>query len=237
MKKLIYNNLSKNIALSCLFLSALFTPVLSQAQDKKDELPFPQPALKYAYNALEPYIDAQTMEIHYSKHHAAYTKNFNQALLDNNLKGKTLAEIFANVSKLPAAVSNNGGGYFNHNLYFEIMAPGKGGEPKGNLAKKINNDFGSFAKFKEDFNKAAMSQFGSGWAWLIIADGKLKIINTPNQDNPLMDVCPTKGKPILALDVWEHAYYLKYQNKRVDYVNAFWNVVDWDKVESLLNEK
>lgn len=196
-----------------------------------DDVPFPQPPLGYAYNALEPYIDAQTMEIHYAKHHAAYTKNFNTAVLDNNLKGKNITDIFSNVSKLPVAIRNNGGGYYNHNLFWEIMSPNAGGEPAGEVAKRIKDDFGSFAKFKEDFSKAAAGQFGSGWAWLIVKDGKLQIVGSANQDNPLMDIAPVKGIPILTIDVWEHAYYLKYQNKRADYINAFWNVINWGRVE------
>lgn len=196
-----------------------------------EDVPFPQPALGYAYNALEPHIDAQTMEIHYSKHHAAYTKNFNAAVIENNLKGKSITDIFSNISKLPVSVRNNGGGYFNHNLYWEIMAPGAGGEPANEVGKQITTNFGSFAKFKEDFAKAAAGQFGSGWAWLIVKDGKLQIVGSANQDNPLMDIAPVKGTPILGIDVWEHAYYLKYQNKRADYINAFWNVVNWHKVE------
>lgn len=196
-----------------------------------DDVPFPQSPLGYAYNALEPYIDAQTMEIHYSRHHAAYTKNFNAAVIENNLKGKSITDIFSNVSKLPVSIRNNGGGYYNHNLFWEVMAPNAGGEPSGEVAKQIKADFGSFAKFKEDFSKAAASQFGSGWAWLIVKDGKLQIVGSANQDNPLMDIAPIKGFPILTIDVWEHAYYLKYQNKRADYINAFWNVINWGKVE------
>lgn len=231
---------TRNFYLKLSIWIPLFVVVYSSnlfSQNNNADVPFPQPKLEYSYNALEPYIDAQTMEIHYSRHHAAYTKNFNQAVIDNNLKGKTIEEIFSQISKLPASIRNNGGGYYNHNLYFHIMGPGKGGEPTGTLAAQINQDFGSFSKFKEEFNKAAMGQFGSGWAWLIISDHKLKIINTPNQDNPLMDICPVKGVPILALDVWEHAYYLKYQNKRADYINAFWNVIHWGKVQELYDAK
>jgi superoxide dismutase, Fe-Mn family len=224
---------SKKLIIFSLISGMIHITGFSQGNKTTTELPFPQPKLEYTYNALEPYIDAQTMEIHYSRHHAAYTKNFNQAVIDNNLQGKTIEEIFAQVSKLPASVRNNGGGYYNHNLYFHIMGPKKGGEPSGKLANQINQDFGSFTKFKEEFSKAALGQFGSGWAWLILTEGKLTITNTSNQDNPLMDISPVKGKPILAIDVWEHAYYLKYQNKRVDYVNAFWNVIDWGKVEEL----
>jgi Fe-Mn family superoxide dismutase len=204
-----------------------FAGVYSESSD----IPFPQPPLGYAYNALEPHIDAQTMEIHYSKHHAAYTKNFNAAVLENNLKEKSIEDIFANVSKLPVGIRNNGGGFYNHNLYWEIMTPKGGGEPSGEIAKQINNDFGSFAKFKEDFSKAAAGQFGSGWAWLITKDKKLQIVGSANQDNPLMDIAPVKGFPILGIDVWEHAYYLKYQNKRADYISAFWNVINWGRVE------
>jgi Fe-Mn family superoxide dismutase len=211
--------------------SALSFANKSAVNSFTNDLPFQQPVLGYSYNALEPYIDAQTMEIHYSRHHAAYTKNFNTAVIDNKLEGKSIEAIFANVSNLPVTIRNNGGGYYNHNLYWEFMAPVAGGEPSGEIAKKINSDFGSFAKFKEEFSKAAAGQFGSGWAWLILKDGKLQIITTPNQDNPLMDIAPVKGQPILNIDVWEHAYYLKYQNKRADYISAYWNVVNWKKVE------
>jgi superoxide dismutase, Fe-Mn family len=194
-------------------------------------LPFPQPPLPYAYNALEPNIDAQTMEIHYSKHHATYTKNFNAAVIDQKIQTKSIEDIFRNVSKYPAVIRNQGGGYYNHNLYWSIMAPNAGGEPSGEIAQQIIKDFGAFTKFKEDFSKAAASQFGSGWAWLIVKDGKLQIVNLPNQDNPLMDIAPVQGKPILTIDVWEHAYYLKYQNRRPDYIAAYWNVINWKKVE------
>jgi superoxide dismutase, Fe-Mn family len=216
-----------------LFLSQIDSVAGSFAgvYNESSDIPFPQPPLGYAYNALEPYIDAQTMEIHYSKHHAAYTKNFNATVLENNLKGESIEDIFANVSKLPVGIRNNGGGYYNHNLYWEIMTTNGGGEPSGAIAKQINADFGSFAKFKEDFSKAAAGQFGSGWAWLITKDKKLQIVGSANQDNPLMDIAPVKGTPILGIDVWEHAYYLKYQNKRADYISAFWNVVNWGRVE------
>jgi Fe-Mn family superoxide dismutase len=189
---------------------------------------FTQPALPYAYNALEPYIDAMTMEIHYSRHHAAYTKNFNAALQD--LKQPVPAkieEIFANISKYPVAVRNNGGGYYNHILFWESLSPDGGSEPAGKLAEAIRRDFGSVEAFKEQFSAAAAGQFGSGWAWLISNNGKLSITATPNQDNPLMDTVEKQGTPVLCLDVWEHAYYLKYQNKRPDYIQAFWNVVNW----------
>lgn len=198
--------------------------------------PFSQPALPYAFDALEPHIDASTMEIHYSKHHAAYTKNFNEALIKNSIQETDIKEIFKNTSKYPASIRNQGGGYYNHLLFWEVMAPNAGGEPTRAIASKINENFGSFAKFKDEFSKAASGIFGSGWAWLISRDGKLEITTLPNQDNPLMDIAPVKGKPILYLDVWEHAYYLKHQNRRMEYIDAFWNVVNWKKVEAnLLN--
>jgi superoxide dismutase, Fe-Mn family len=196
--------------------------------------PFAQSPLPYGYGALEPYIDAQTMEIHYSKHHATYTKNFNAAVMEQKLEGKSIEEIFKNTSKYPAAIRNQGGGYYNHKLFWDIMAPNAGGEPSGKIAEQITKDFGSFAQFQEAFSKAAASVFGSGWAWLILKDKKLQIITLPNQDNPLMDIAPVQGKPILYLDVWEHAYYLKHQNKRADYISAFWKVINWKKVENNL---
>jgi Fe-Mn family superoxide dismutase len=191
---------------------------------------FELPALPYAFNALEPYIDARTMEIHHDKHHAAYVANLNKAVDGTENEGKTLEELFKNISKLPAAVRNNGGGVYNHNLFWEVMGPNKGGQPSGALADAINSTFGSFDKFKELFNNAAATRFGSGWAWLVVADGKLVVTSSPNQDNPLMDVSEVKGFPILGLDVWEHAYYLNYQNRRPDYISAWWNVVNWDEV-------
>ncbi len=191
---------------------------------------FKQNELGYAFNALEPHIDATTMEIHYGKHHSAYTKNLNSLVKENNVAEKDIIKIFKNISKLPAGIRNNGGGFYNHNLFWEIMAPNAGGEPAGSLAKAITSDLGSFAKFKEDFSKAATTRFGSGWAWLVVKDKKLVISSTANQDNPWMDVAEVKGVPIFAIDVWEHAYYLKYQNRRNDYIGAFWNVVNWGKV-------
>ncbi|MDP4210247.1 MAG: superoxide dismutase [Bacteroidota bacterium] len=195
-------------------------------------MPFPQPPLNYPYDALEPFIDARTMEIHYSKHHATYTKNFNAAVMDLKLQEKSIADIFQNISKYPPALRNQGGGYFNHNLYWSLMAPNAGGEPSGKLAQQISNDFGSFDKFKDTFSKAAAGLFGSGWTWLIFKDNKLQITTTPNQDNPLMDIATVQGVPVLTLDVWEHAYYLKYQNRRAEYITAFWNVVNWKQAES-----
>lgn len=192
-------------------------------------MPFELPNLPYAYDALEPYIDARTMEIHHGKHHAAYTTNLNAAIAGTELEGKTIEEIMTLCKDKPA-VRNNGGGFYNHNLFWEIMSPHGGGAPTGALAEAINEAFGSFDNFKEAFSKAAASRFGSGWAWLVLANnGKLEVCSTPNQDNPLMgEGC--QGTPILGIDVWEHAYYLKYQNRRPDYINAFFNVINWNEV-------
>ncbi len=195
---------------------------------------FSLPDLPYDYNALEPHIDARTMEIHHTKHHAGYTNKLNAAIEGTELENKTIEDILANVYSAPVAVRNNGGGFYNHKLFWEIMAPGGGGEPTGSLAEAINSAFGSFDGFKEDFNKAAAGRFGSGWAWLIKKDdGGLAITSTPNQDNPLMDVAAERGMPILGLDVWEHAYYLNYQNQRPAYIQAFYNVINWGKVGEL----
>ncbi len=191
---------------------------------------FELPSLPYAFNALEPHIDARTMEIHHGKHHAAYVANLNKAVEGTENEGKSLEDLFKNISKLPAAIRNNGGGHFNHTMFWEIMGPNKGGQPSGALADAINSTFGSFDKFKEQFNAAAATRFGSGWAWLVVSDGKLVVSSTPNQDNPLMDVADVKGFPVMGLDVWEHAYYLNYQNRRPDYISAWWNVVNWDEV-------
>lgn len=194
------------------------------------------PPLPYKYDALEPYIDARTMEIHHGKHHAAYVANLNKAIENSDLEKLSLEELFTNISKYPAAVRNNGGGHFNHSLFWSIMGPGKGGHPTGALLSAINSEFGSFDAFKEKFSAAAATRFGSGWAWLSVSNGKLSISSTPNQDNPLMDIAEVKGTPILALDVWEHAYYLNYQNRRPDYISAFWNVINWDEVARRLKE-
>lgn len=192
---------------------------------------FELPALPYAFDALEPHIDARTMEIHHDKHHAAYVTNLNKAVEGNaELEGKSLEELFKNISKLPVAVRNNGGGHYNHAMFWNVMGPNKGGQPTGALADAINGTFGSFDKFKELFNNAGATRFGSGWAWLVQSNGKLVVSSTPNQDNPLMDIADVKGFPVLGLDVWEHAYYLHYQNRRPDYMNAWWNVVNWDEV-------
>jgi Fe-Mn family superoxide dismutase len=190
---------------------------------------FTLPALPYAFDALEPHIDRLTMEIHHDRHHKAYVDNLNKALPGTT---KTIEEILATVSTQPVAVRNNGGGHWNHSFFWNVLGPAKGTKPSEALAKQIDADFGSFDAFKAEFTKAATSRFGSGWAWLIMKDGKLVISSTPNQDNPLMDVADVKGQPILALDVWEHAYYLKYMNKRADYIAAFWNLVNWDFVST-----
>jgi len=194
---------------------------------------FTLPALPYAFNALEPHIDARTMEIHHGKHHNAYVTNLNNAVAGKPEENLSIEEICASISKYPAAVRNNGGGHYNHSLFWTVMSPNGGGSPTGALAEAINSAFGSFDEMKTKFNTAAATRFGSGWAWLIKdASGKLAITSTPNQDNPLMDVAEVKGTPILGLDVWEHAYYLNYQNRRPDYATAFWNVVNWNEVAS-----
>lgn len=193
--------------------------------------------LPYSFNALEPYIDAQTMEIHHGKHHGAYVTNLNKAIEGKpELEGKSLEELFQNISSAPVAVRNNGGGHYNHTMFWNIMGPNKGGKPTGALADAINSTFGSFEKFQELFNNAATTRFGSGWAWLVLSNDKLVVTSTPNQDNPLMDVAEVKGFPIMGLDVWEHAYYLKYQNRRPEYITNWWNVVDWDAIAKRFDE-
>jgi superoxide dismutase, Fe-Mn family len=229
------NIMNHSMYLKSLSLVLVFFVASSfSGQQTGQKVAFELPKLPYAYDALEPHIDAKTMEIHHSKHHAAYVNNLNAALANLSEKPSSLEAIQKNISKYSTAVRNNGGGHFNHSLFWEVVSPKGGGKPEGKLAEMINKDFGSFESFKETFAKAALGQFGSGWAWLIVQDGKLKVTATPNQDNPLMDVVEEKGQPLLAIDVWEHAYYLKYQNKRADYVNAFWNVVDWKKVAARL---
>ena len=195
---------------------------------------FTLPALPYAHNALEPHIDTKTMEIHHGKHHQAYVTNLNNALAGTDAEKLSIEEICKNISKYPMPVRNNGGGHYNHSLFWAIMAPNAGGTPKGALAAAIETDLGGFEKFKTDFSQAGATRFGSGWAWLCVkADGKLCVCSTPNQDNPLMDIADCKGTPILGMDVWEHAYYLHYQNRRPDYMLAFFNVINWDKVSEL----
>jgi Fe-Mn family superoxide dismutase len=190
-------------------------------------------ALPYASDALEPNIDKATMEIHHDKHHAAYVTNLNKAL-EGSDDNSSIEEICKNISKYPMAVRNNGGGHFNHSLFWSIMGPNAGGKPTGELASAIDATFGSFEDFKTAFSQAGITRFGSGWAWLVVAaDGKLVVSSTPNQDNPLMDIAEVKGTPILGMDVWEHAYYLNYQNRRPDYINSFFNVINWDAVAAL----
>jgi len=186
--------------------------------------------LGYSFDALEPYIDAKTMEIHHDKHHGGYTTNLNAAVAGTELEGKSVEELLAGVSGLSAAVRNNGGGFYNHNLYWDIIAPGGAPAPEGVLLDAIKESFESLEKFQEAFTKAALTRFGSGWAWLVLQNNKLVVSSTPNQDNPLMDVAEVQGAPILGIDVWEHAYYLNYQNRRPDYVKAFWNLINWDEV-------
>ncbi len=195
---------------------------------------FELPKLSYAYDALEPHIDAATMEIHHTKHHQAYIDKLNKAIAGTEWEGKTIEEILANVSKLERPVRNNAGGHWNHSFFWEILSP-NGGELAGELLEMINKSFGSFDEFKKKFEESATTLFGSGWVWLIVSSGELKIIQTPLQDNPLMDDAKEKGTPILGLDVWEHAYYLKYQNKRPEYISAFWNVVNWEEVAKKLS--
>jgi Fe-Mn family superoxide dismutase len=191
---------------------------------------FTLPALPYAFNALEPHIDTKTMEIHHGKHHQAYVTNLNSAIASTEAEKSSIEELCKNISKFPAAVRNNGGGHYNHSLFWTLMKQNGGGNPSGALAEAINSAFGSFDEFKTKFNTAGTTRFGSGWAWLIKnSSGKLEIGSTPNQDNPLMDVSELKGIPVLGLDVWEHAYYLNYQNRRPDYCTAWWNVVNWEE--------
>jgi Fe-Mn family superoxide dismutase len=194
---------------------------------------FELPKLNYAYTALEPHIDALTMEIHHSKHHQAYVTNLNNAIAGTDAEKLSIEEICKNISKYPVAVRNNGGGHYNHSLFWTLLAPNAGGNPSGELATAIDAAFGSFDEFKKQFATAATTRFGSGWAWLIVKEGKLAITSTANQDNPLMDIAEVKGAPVLALDVWEHAYYLNYQNRRPDYITAFWNTVNWTEATKL----
>lgn len=192
---------------------------------------FELPALPYAFDALEPHIDTLTMQIHHGKHHNAYVTNLNAAIAGTENEGKSLEELLANISKLPAAVRNNGGGHWNHSLFWTILSPNGGGSPTGAIADAINAAFGSYDKFKEEFTKAAATRFGSGWAWLCVKkDKSLCICSSPNQDNPLMDISECPGTPVLGLDVWEHAYYLHYQNRRPDYIASFYNIINWDEV-------
>ncbi len=197
---------------------------------------FELPQLPYAFDALEPHFDTLTMQIHHGKHHNAYVTNLNAAVSGTENESKSLEELMANISKLPVAIRNNGGGHYNHSLFWTILSPNGGGEPTGKVGEAIIATFGSYEKFKEEFSKAAATRFGSGWAWLLVVDGKLVVSSTPNQDNPLMDVAEVKGTPILGLDVWEHAYYLHYQNRRPDYISAFYNLINWDEVNRRFTE-
>lgn len=198
---------------------------------------FTLPALPYAYDALEPHIDTTTMQIHHGKHHQAYVDNLNKAIAGTPNENKSLEELIASAGSISAAVRNNGGGHWNHTFFWETLAPNAGGTPNGKLAEAISSTFGSFDAFKEKFNNAGMTRFGSGWAWLIANNGKLEISSTPNQDNPLMDVAEVKGTPLLGVDVWEHAYYLKYQNRRAEYLGVIWNVINWNKVNERFEKK
>jgi Fe-Mn family superoxide dismutase len=191
---------------------------------------FTLPPLPYAFNALEPHIDAQTMQIHHDKHHQAYVDNLNKAIAGTENEKKSLEELVASAGKISPAVRNNGGGHWNHSFFWEILGPNAGGQPSGKLADAITQTFGSLDALKEKVNAAGTTRFGSGWAWLIVKDGKLEVTSTANQDNPLMDVAETKGKPVLGIDVWEHAYYLKYQNRRPEYLTNIWNAINWNKV-------
>ena len=196
---------------------------------------FELPKLPYAYNALEPHIDARTMEIHHTKHHHAYVTNLNNAIAGKPEADLSIEDICKNVSQYAPVVRNNAGGHYNHSMFWRLMKQNGGGEPTGTLADAVKSAFGTFADFKTQFNAAATTRFGSGWAWLCISGGKLAVCSTPNQDNPLMNVSECKGIPLIGLDVWEHAYYLNYQNRRPDYINAFWNVINWDEVSKIFS--
>lgn len=217
--------MKKNIINNAIMI-LLTVPLGALAQNHK------LPELKYKYSELEPFIDAMTMEIHYTKHHQAYVNNLNKAVENTDLTDVGIKELMLNISKHSTAVRNNGGGHFNHTLFWNILSPNAKKSPEGELSRKINETFGSVDELKKQINQAASTRFGSGWAWLVLTkDGKLVVSSTPNQDNPLMDVAEVRGIPILGIDVWEHAYYLKYQNKRPDYLEAMWYVIDWEKVE------
>jgi superoxide dismutase, Fe-Mn family len=217
--------------------AAFYKPGLLSATEGEQKGKFELTKLPYAHNALEPHIDAQTMEIHHGRHHAGYVNNLNNALQGTDSE-RSIESILRSVSSFSTAVRNNGGGHFNHDLFWKVMTPKGGDKPAGDLLSAINGSFGSFDKFKELFSSAAATRFGSGWAWLVASNGKLMVTSTPNQDNPLMDVVPAgeRGTPLLGIDVWEHAYYLKYQNRRGDYISAFWNVINWPAVSERLKK-
>ncbi len=216
-------------------------PTFLQAKElnENSRIDFTQQPLSYSYNALEPYIDAATMEIHYTKHAAGYTKNLNEALKEEYKKAgaATIENILENISQYSTKMRNNAGGHYNHELFWQLLSPKSSKQPNGIFAKTIETSFGSFENFKTQFNDAALKRFGSGWAWLIVSNDGLKITSTPNQDNPLMSIAETKGFPLLGLDVWEHAYYLKYQNKRAEYINNWWNIINWDVVEKRFDNR
>ena len=206
-------------------------PMKTKIAELNQKYPYELPKLNYDYNALEPYIDEMTMDIHLNKHHGAYVSNLNNAIKGTQMESLSLAELFEKISEYPVAVRNNGGGHFNHTLFWQIMSPNGGGKPTGELLEAIEKSFGSFEKFKEEFENAAKNRFGSGWAWLSVDENNnLFVSSTPNQDNPLMNVAEKRGYPILGIDVWEHAYYLKYQNRRPEYISNFWNVINWNEV-------
>jgi Fe-Mn family superoxide dismutase len=232
-RKFVFSTL-KATALTAVGSSVILESQSAFAKNRLGAYQFAQIPLPYNYAELEPSIDALTMEIHYTKHHAAYVKNVNEAIAAENIAYASEKEFFTNASKLSAKARNNSGGVWNHNFFWQVMKPKGGGAPAGKVAEAINGAFGSFEKFKEQFTQAAMTRFGSGWAWVVSEGGKLKIGSTANQDNPMMDTSDLKGTPVLGLDVWEHAYYLKYQNKRNEYVANWWNVVNWDQVAKSL---
>jgi Fe-Mn family superoxide dismutase len=212
--------------------NSVFSSAFSPAEKPGEASPFTLPPLPYDYSALEPHIDTMTMQLHHDKHHAAYVNNLNKALTEAKMENVNLDELLKKASTLPAVIRNNAGGHWNHSMFWKIMAPSKSSmnAPAGEIADAINASFGTFEDFKKKLNESAMTRFGSGWAWLVVQNGKLTVGNTPNQDNLLMDVSELKGIPLLGIDVWEHAYYLHYQNKRADYVTAWWNIVNWDEV-------
>ncbi len=226
-RKAFLGTLFGGMAATVMARAAKFTPVVAG--------PYTLPALPYAFDALEPHIDKKTMEIHHGKHHQAYVNNLNAAIANTPMEKMELTELFKKMSQHPVAVRNNGGGHWNHTFFWELLSPTKT-TPSARVLAAIQRDFGSLEAMQTAFNTAAGSRFGSGWAWVIVQNGKLKVTSTPNQDNPLMDVAPDQGTPILGLDVWEHAYYLNYQNRRPDYVKAFWNVVNWNKVDELFGK-
>ena len=215
-------------------ISQTSTNTIFQTKNTNNIMAFELPALPYAFNALDPHIDAKTMEIHHGKHHNAYVTNLNNAVAaDATAQGKSLEDLIAHISKFPMAIRNNGGGHWNHSMFWSIMSPNGGGEPKGEIALAINGAFGSFENFKKEFSNAGATRFGSGWAWLSVdANKNLFVSSTANQDNPLMDIAEKKGTPVLGMDVWEHAYYLHYQNRRPDYMAAFYNVINWEEVNA-----